>query len=137
MVVEQNGACLTFEGGGYRKDEQTRGRACASGTFGARAFAGGLACPPLRSERVVQLPSQSQLHGDGHMAEQSGEPQVDEDVFVREQDRFLPIANIARIMKRQLPANAKVAKDAKETVQECVSEFIGFITSECGPRSGG
>lgn len=49
---------------------------------------------------------------------------------VREQDRFLPIANISRIMKKALPANAKIAKDAKETVQECVSEFISFITSE-------
>lgn len=48
----------------------------------------------------------------------------------REQDRFLPIANISRIMKRNLPGNAKIAKDAKETVQECVSEFISFITSE-------
>jgi len=33
-------------------------------------------------------------------------------------------------MKKALPPNAKVAKDAKETVQECVSEFISFITSE-------
>jgi len=49
---------------------------------------------------------------------------------VREQDRYLPIANISRIMKKSLPANAKIAKDAKETVQECVSEFISFITSE-------
>ncbi len=49
---------------------------------------------------------------------------------VREQDRFLPIANISRIMKKALPGNAKIAKDAKETVQECVSEFISFITSE-------
>ena len=49
---------------------------------------------------------------------------------IREQDRFLPIANISRIMKKALPANAKIAKDAKETVQECVSEFISFITSE-------
>lgn len=40
------------------------------------------------------------------------------------------IANISRIMKKALPANAKVAKDAKELVQECVSEFISFITSE-------
>jgi len=48
----------------------------------------------------------------------------------REQDRFLPIANISRIMKKALPANAKIAKDAKEAVQECVSEFISFITSE-------
>ena len=50
---------------------------------------------------------------------------------MREQDRFLPIANISRIMKKALPNNAKIAKDAKETVQECVSEFISFITSEC------
>ncbi len=50
--------------------------------------------------------------------------------IIREQDRFLPIANIARIMKRALPQNAKIAKDAKETMQECVSEFVSFITSE-------
>ena len=56
------------------------------------------------------------------------------DPSAREQDRFLPIANIARIMKRALPANAKVAKDAKETVQECVSEFISFITSEASDK---
>jgi nuclear transcription Y subunit beta len=49
---------------------------------------------------------------------------------VKEQDKFLPIANINRIMKNVLPANAKIARDAKETVQECVSEFISFITSE-------
>ena len=54
-------------------------------------------------------------------------------VSVREQDRFLPIANISRIMKKSLPGNAKIAKDAKETVQECVSEFISFITSEYVP----
>lgn len=49
---------------------------------------------------------------------------------IREQDRLLPIANVARIMKQAVPSNAKIAKDAKETVQECVSEFIAFITSE-------
>ncbi len=54
----------------------------------------------------------------------------EENEMAREQERFLPIANITRIMKKALPANAKVAKDAKETVQECVSEFISFITSE-------
>eukprot|EP01135_Chromosphaera_perkinsii_P001945 Nk52_evm2s214 gene=Nk52_evmTU2s214 len=52
----------------------------------------------------------------------------------REQDRFLPIANIARIMKKAIPENGKVAKDAKECVQECVSEFISFITSEASDR---
>ena len=49
---------------------------------------------------------------------------------VHEQDRYLPIANISRIMKRSIPQTAKISKDAKECVQECVSEFIAFITSE-------
>jgi nuclear transcription Y subunit beta len=53
---------------------------------------------------------------------------------VREQDRYLPIANIARIMKTVLPGNAKIAKDAKESIQECVSEFISFITSEASDK---
>lgn len=37
-------------------------------------------------------------------------------------------------MKRRIPAAGKVAKDAKECVQECVSEFISFITSEASDR---
>nr|GAT42746.1 histone-fold-containing protein [Mycena chlorophos] len=32
----------------------------------------------------------------------------------REQDRFLPIANVARLMKAAVPPSAKIAKDAKE-----------------------
>ena len=72
----------------------------------------------------------------------------------REQDRFLPvrgprfsayhqtqtrliyrqIANVARIMKASVPPSAKIAKDAKECVQECVSEFISFITSEAAEK---
>jgi hypothetical protein len=39
-------------------------------------------------------------------------------------------ATVARIMKTALPDNAKIAKEAKECMQECVSEFISFITSE-------
>lgn len=39
-------------------------------------------------------------------------------------------APVARIMKGALPENAKIAKEAKECMQECVSEFISFITSE-------
>ena len=53
------------------------------------------------------------------------------------QDRFLPIANIGRIMKDAMVgdnAKAKISKEAKETVQECVSEFISFITSEACDR---
>lgn len=42
-------------------------------------------------------------------------------------------APVARIMKLALPENAKIAKEAKECMQECVSEFISFITSEGKP----
>lgn len=48
-------------------------------------------------------------------------------------------APVARIMKLALPENAKIAKEAKECMQECVSEFISFITSEgeCANRPSG
>ncbi|KAG8857134.1 hypothetical protein FRB91_011753 [Serendipita sp. 411] len=52
----------------------------------------------------------------------------------REQDRVLPIANIARIMKNAVPATSKISKEAKEAVQECISEFISFITSEAAEK---
>lgn len=56
------------------------------------------------------------------------------DIELREQDRWLPIANVARLMKYTLPATAKVSKDAKECMQECISEFISFITSEASDK---
>ncbi|ESW09783.1 hypothetical protein PHAVU_009G155500 [Phaseolus vulgaris] len=52
----------------------------------------------------------------------------------KEQDRFLPIANVGRIMKKAIPGNGKISKDAKETVQECVSEFISFVTGEASDK---
>ena len=37
-------------------------------------------------------------------------------------------------MKKAILANGKIAKDAKETVQECVSAFISFITGEASDK---
>lgn len=54
--------------------------------------------------------------------------------MVREQDRFMPIANVIRIMRKILPPHAKISDDAKETIQECVSEYISFITGEANER---
>jgi histone H3/H4 len=53
---------------------------------------------------------------------------------VREQDRLMPIANVIRIMRRVLPPHAKISDDAKELIQECVSEFISFVTGEANER---
>ncbi|KAJ4802151.1 Nuclear transcription factor Y subunit B [Rhynchospora pubera] len=50
------------------------------------------------------------------------------------EDQLLPIANVGRIMKRVLPPNSKISKKAKETMQECASEFIGFVTGEAADR---
>ncbi|OAY68790.1 Nuclear transcription factor Y subunit B-8, partial [Ananas comosus] len=68
--------------------------------------------------------------GGSHESGGDGSPRSN----VREQDRFLPIANLSRIMKKGIPANGKIAKEAKETVQECVSEFISFVTSEASDK---
>ncbi|OIT33467.1 nuclear transcription factor y subunit b-6 [Nicotiana attenuata] len=58
----------------------------------------------------------------------------DSECTIREQDRFMPIANVIRIMRRILPPHAKISDDSKETIQECVSEFISFITGEANER---
>ncbi|XP_076936801.1 nuclear transcription factor Y subunit B-1-like [Bidens hawaiensis] len=70
----------------------------------------------------------------GGGSQSGGERSPQSNSNIREQDRFLPIANISRIMKKALPTNGKIAKDAKDTVQECVSEFISFITSEASDK---
>lgn len=72
---------------------------------------------------------QEQEQGDEQEQEQSGQ------LFeLREQDRWLPINNVARLMKNTLPMTAKVSKGAKMCMQECVSEFISFVTSEASDR---
>ncbi|XP_044958031.1 nuclear transcription factor Y subunit B-4-like [Hordeum vulgare subsp. vulgare] len=68
------------------------------------------------------------------MSEAVGTPESGGGGGVKEQERFLPIANIGRIMQRGVPEKGKIAKDTKETIQECVSEFISFITSEASDK---
>ncbi|XP_039007712.1 nuclear transcription factor Y subunit B-8-like isoform X3 [Hibiscus syriacus] len=80
---------------------------------------------------MAATPAPASSGGGSHDSEGEQSPRS---YNVQEQERFLPIANISRIMKKALPANAKIAKDAKETVQECVSEFISFITSEASDK---
>ncbi|XP_067683633.1 nuclear transcription factor Y subunit beta-like [Haliotis asinina] len=89
------------------------------------------------SESFLTGSNQYQMEGgdgDEVIASGEGDEETKTDEPLREQDRFLPIANVARIMKKSIPPNGKIAKDAKECVQECVSEFISFITSEASER---
>ncbi|XP_059472690.1 uncharacterized protein LOC132195018 isoform X2 [Neocloeon triangulifer] len=78
-------------------------------------------------DHVLAENSDDSAHDDTDDMKGPGQP-------LREQDRFLPIANVAKIMKRAIPETGKIAKDARECVQECVSEFISFITSEASDR---
>ncbi|KFY59335.1 hypothetical protein V496_05704 [Pseudogymnoascus sp. VKM F-4515 (FW-2607)] len=91
------------------------------------------ASPP--KEPDVEQGVQSPGNGEGPMDSQDPHASgLGYEFEVKEQDRWLPIANVARIMKTALPENAKIAKEAKECMQECVSEFISFITSEASEK---
>jgi len=90
---------------------------------------------------MTDFPPNIAPHRDGSIVpeplEEAPEPKAISEQEVgeyREQDRYLPIANVARIMKSSVPPTAKIAKDAKECVQECVSEFISFITAEAAEK---
>ena len=50
------------------------------------------------------------------------------------QNRLLPIATIRRMMKTALPGRAGLTLDAQQCMQDCVSEFISFITSEAAEK---
>ena len=47
-----------------------------------------------------------------------------------ETEEYLPISNISKIMKSVLDQKTKISREAKDLVQESVTEFICFITSE-------
>ncbi|KAK8941601.1 Nuclear transcription factor Y subunit B-3 [Platanthera guangdongensis] len=49
-----------------------------------------------------------------------------------------PLAGLAaserKSLRKALPANAKISKDTKETVQDCVFELISFSTGEASDK---
>ena len=46
----------------------------------------------------------------------------------------LPISNLSKIMKMHIHENTKISREAKELVEECVNEFICFVTSEASEK---
>jgi histone H3/H4 len=50
------------------------------------------------------------------------------------EEEFLPISNISRIMKMSIDQNLKLSKESKKLIDECVTEFICFITSEASEK---
>ena len=51
-----------------------------------------------------------------------------------EDSEYLPISNINKIMRSVIDDNLKISKEAKNLVEECVTEFICFITSEAAEK---
>ncbi|XP_045810220.1 nuclear transcription factor Y subunit B-1 [Trifolium pratense] len=82
---------------------------------------------------VSEMNTRQQV-GEQNNNHSSAGTEQDNECTVREQDRFMPIANVIRIMRKILPPHAKISDDAKETIQECVSEYISFITGEANER---
>ncbi|KAE8659798.1 Nuclear transcription factor Y subunit B-6 [Hibiscus syriacus] len=78
----------------------------------------------------LKVPEMNMRMGEVNHTNNNHSNSDDNECTVREQDRFMPIANVIRIMRKILPPHAKISDDAKETIQECVSEYISFITGE-------
>ncbi|KAG1363756.1 nuclear transcription factor Y subunit B-2 [Cocos nucifera] len=105
----------------------------------ARPFSGGVNSSQAGHEGGVDADQSGPAAGNPVLpgsaasasATSSTQPQASN---LREQDRFMPIANVIRIMRKVLPLHAKISDDAKETIQECVSEYISFITGEANER---
>ncbi|OWB75989.1 hypothetical protein B5S32_g136 [[Candida] boidinii] len=97
--------------------------------------------PPLSSTNILtRLENYSNIDPDSNV-ELYGTNKMDVDdpakidnFEIREQDRWLPIANVGRVMRNALPPHGKLSKEAKEMMQECVSEFISFITSQSAEK---
>ncbi|XP_038976584.1 nuclear transcription factor Y subunit B-6-like [Phoenix dactylifera] len=104
-------------------------------THAARPFAGGINASQAGPSGGVNT---NLLAGSatrtpvrpGAAAAPAAHPQLN----LREMERFMPIASVTRIMHRALPLHAKISDDARETIQECVSEYIRFITGEANKR---
>ncbi|XP_012858173.1 PREDICTED: nuclear transcription factor Y subunit B-9-like [Erythranthe guttata] len=91
-------------------------------TTGASASASGTIDP---NSVAPNLPT-------SNVGDQNQAPPQD---FRRETDLYMPMTNIVRVLRRALPPHAKISDDAKEIIQECVSEFISIVTSEANEKA--
>uniref|UniRef100_A0AC35U496 CBFD_NFYB_HMF domain-containing protein n=1 Tax=Rhabditophanes sp. KR3021 TaxID=114890 RepID=A0AC35U496_9BILA len=107
---------------------------------GNRTFLNDLNCsePELENYKEDDNDKGEDLDTSDNESDVDSNEDLDDDMqydgLIPDQIRFLPIANISRVMKRVIPRNAKLSKEARECVQECVSEFISFISSEASEQ---
>jgi nuclear transcription Y subunit beta len=66
-------------------------------------------------------------------AANAADPKFEDDHLDNKQaENYFPAANVARLVKKVVPGNAKISKEAVAEIQEKVSDFISFISSEAG-----
>ncbi|KAL5071142.1 hypothetical protein RYX36_022029 [Vicia faba] len=51
-----------------------------------------------------------------------------------DEEMHMPIKSVTKIMQQAIPSGGRISKDAKESVQLCVTEFMNIITSEANER---
>lgn len=73
--------------------------------------------PSLAAGSAASTRTRYPVHPSSSFADE--EVTGDESIGLKEQDLLLPIANVSRIMKQAVPTNAKISKEAKDTVKLC------------------
>ncbi|KAK1936847.1 histone-like transcription factor domain containing protein [Babesia divergens] len=108
----------------FSSEGRTAAGPCSSGNAGTT---GGGHAPPLSYESTSHIPQFGTTYDSFPQNDVSFAAFERRDV---ESEISLPIANIARVMKSVLPGSAKIAKQAKDIMRDCVTEFIMFVSSE-------
>ncbi|XP_031098245.1 transcriptional activator hap3-like [Ipomoea triloba] len=53
----------------------------------------------------------------------------------RTAQKDIPLSTVLKIMREAIPRSARIADEAKETVQKCVTEFIHYVTAKANERA--
>ncbi|XP_058728516.1 nuclear transcription factor Y subunit B-1-like isoform X1 [Vicia villosa] len=51
-----------------------------------------------------------------------------------DEEIHMPIKNVTKIMQQAIPPDGIISKDAKESTQLCVTEFMNIVTNEANER---
>lgn len=62
----------------------------------------------VKFARPCKFVSRDTVSGAQEQEQDTAEKQIEGETYLREQDRFLPIANVSRIMKKAVPPIGKV-----------------------------
>ncbi|EYU34374.1 hypothetical protein MIMGU_mgv1a018163mg [Erythranthe guttata] len=112
-------------GGSSNIEHKYTRRACTSGIV---IREGGVPNVVATATNVVNIPDAPTNATPGEVNQEQHQG------VKREADQYMPTTNIAGIMRCILADHVKIADDAKEAIQVCVSEFINFITAEANNR---